>query len=61
MNLRVKLMPTRRTDVLCATCNNFRAEYVIVRTDGSETDSGVHGRCADGLQVKFTRKRRSHP
>ena len=59
MNLRVRLMPTKRSDVLCAMCNNFRAEYVIVRVDGTETDSGVHRKCTADVQVKFTRNRPS--
>jgi hypothetical protein len=57
MSLRVRLRRTNRSDVLCATCNNFRAEYVIVRVDGTETDSGVHRGCANDVQLKFTRKR----
>jgi hypothetical protein len=58
VNLRVSLMPTKRTDVICAACYGFRADYVIVRIDGSETDSGVHRKCAETVQMKFTRKRR---
>jgi hypothetical protein len=59
VNLRIKLVPTRRTDVLCVSCLQFHADHVLVRRDGTETDSGVHKRCAGFVQVKFTRKRRS--
>jgi hypothetical protein len=61
VNLRIKLMPTRRTDVLCVSCLNFHADHVLVRRDGTETDSGVHKKCAGEVQLKFTRKRRSQP
>jgi hypothetical protein len=57
MNLRIKLSPTRRSDVLCVSCGNFHADHVLVRHDGTETDSGVHKRCAAEVQLKFTRKR----
>jgi hypothetical protein len=59
MNLRIKLVSTRRSDVLCTACNQFHADHVIVRANGEETDYGVHKRCAGSVQVKFTRRRRS--
>jgi len=61
VNLRIKLVKTSRTDVMCTSCQGFGADHVIVRTDGTETDSGVHKKCADSVAVKFTRKRRSAP
>lgn len=61
MNLRIRLVKTRRTDVMCAVCQNFHADHVIVRTDGTETDSGVHSKCAADVKAKFTRKRKSEP
>jgi hypothetical protein len=61
VNLRIRLMKTKRTDVMCAVCQNFHADHVIVRTDGTETDTGVHSRCAEQVKAKFTRKRRSQP
>jgi hypothetical protein len=61
VNLRVKLVKTERTDVMCVACGHFHAEHVIVLTTGAETDSGVHTRCVGVSAVKFTRKRRSEP
>ena len=61
MNLRVRLVKTKRTDVMCVECQNFHADHVIVRTDGTETDSGVHSKCAEQVHAKFTRKRKSQP
>lgn len=61
MNLRIKLMPTKRTDVMCTSCGRFRADLVVVRRDGTETDSGVHKKCAQDVSLKFTRKRRLQP
>lgn len=61
MNLKIKLSPTMRSDVLCTACGSFHADHVVVRTDGTETDVGVHKRCADDLAVRFTRRRRSEP
>lgn len=58
--LRVALKPTKRTDVMCLSCFRFHCERVIVRTDGSETDMGVHNRCEAGVHHKFTRKRRGN-
>ena len=53
MNLKVKLMPTQRTDVLCIGCGNFGATQVVVRTaDASETDVGIHPKCADEVAVR---------
>jgi hypothetical protein len=61
MNLRVRLRPTDRTDVLCVSCGGFQADHVIVRSDGIETDSGCHKKCADEVQMKFHKKSRSKP
>jgi hypothetical protein len=48
--MRVSLMTTHRTDVLCVSCGNFGAERVIVRRDDSETDAGVHVKCAQEIE-----------
>lgn len=48
--MRISLTPTRRTDVLCAACGNFGAERVILRLDDSETDMGVHDKCAPEIE-----------
>ena len=59
MNLRVRLQPTGRTDVMCICCLQFFSDEVIVRTDGTETDTGVHKKCAPEVAAKFTRQRRA--
>lgn len=59
MNLRVRLQPTDRTDVICICCLQFRSDKVIVRGDGTETDTGVHKKCAGEVAAKFTRQRRA--
>jgi hypothetical protein len=61
MNLRVKLVKTRRTDVMCVSCGSFHADHVIVLTTGVETDSGIHKKCVDTTAVRFTRKKKSVP
>ena len=59
MNVRIRLIPTDRTDVICVACFQFIADHVIVRTDGTETDSGIHARCVGDVQLRLTRKRQS--
>lgn len=59
MNIRLRLQPTQRTDVMCLACLQFRCEEVIVRADGTETDTGVHRKCASEVAAKFTRQRRA--
>jgi hypothetical protein len=61
MNLRVKIVKTKRSDVLCVSCGSFMAEHVIVLTTGVETDSGIHTKCVGIAAVKFTRKKKSVP
>ncbi len=61
MNLKIKIVKTKRSDVLCVACGGFQAEHVIVLTTGVETDSGIHGKCVGTAAVKFTRKKKSVP
>jgi hypothetical protein len=50
-SLRVALVRTNRTDVLCVACGRFRAEYAIVAS-GESGDFGVHraAACRDRLR-----------
>jgi hypothetical protein len=60
MNIKLHVVKTKRSDVLCLGCNRFGADHVAVLADGSETDYGVHRSkkfaCVARLHVKRTRK-----
>lgn len=64
MNLRLHIVKTKRSDVLCVGCGGFQADHVVVLADGSETDYGVHRSrkrdCVSRLHVKRARKVVSH-
>ncbi len=55
MNLKLQLHPTSRTDVLCIACCRYQAQFVAVRIDGSETDSGVHKKCMPEIAARQRR------
>ena len=50
MNPSTRLTKTRRTDVTCVACRREEAEYVIVLSNGTETDSGIHQKCAEQVR-----------
>ena len=52
MNIKLKTIKTKRTDVLCVACGGFQAFEVFVLDTGVETDFGVHSRCVELLHVK---------
>ena len=56
MNINVKIVRTKRSDVMCLACTGFRADHVILRTDGSETDMGVHKKCVPDLHARRATK-----
>jgi hypothetical protein len=60
MNLKLHIVKTKRTDVICVSCGGFLADHVAVLADGSETDYGVHRSrkrdCVARLHVKRARK-----
>jgi hypothetical protein len=58
-SMRVKLVPTKRSDVMCVRCLGFQADHVILLTNGTEADTGVHKKCVDEIAAKFTRNKRS--
>ena len=64
MNLKLHIVKTKRSDVVCCGCGRFGADHVVVLADGSETDYGVHrGKkldCVARLHVKRGRKVVSH-
>jgi len=45
--LRVQVVRTKRTDLLCVHCGHFGSELAIVAPDVAESDAqaGVHRRC----------------
>lgn len=50
--LRITLVRTTRTDLMCIACGKFRAELAVVSPGGSDVDAlvGVHKRvCANGM------------
>jgi hypothetical protein len=56
MNIKLHLVRTKNTSILCVACGKFGADHVVVLADGSETDYGCHRKCAPMLHVKRTRK-----
>lgn len=48
--LRVRLVPTQRTDLLCIGCGQFRTQLAIVLGDESEehAQAGIHKACVGG-------------
>ena len=64
MNLKLHIIKTDRSDVICVGCGRFGADHVAVLADGSETDYGVHKAkkfdCVARLHVKRGRNVVSH-
>jgi hypothetical protein len=56
MNVKLHLVRTQATAILCVACGRFGADHVITLADASETEYGVHKRCAPMLHVKRARK-----
>lgn len=57
--LRVAYVPTKRTDLPCASCGNFRTDFAILPAGAAEQDEpdqhahvGVHRACIDNLHSK---------
>jgi hypothetical protein len=57
--MRVRLAPTRRTDLVCMACGRFRTEFAVVPVGGDMTretvDShvGVHrGPCMSSVHLR---------
>lgn len=60
MNVKLHLVRTNATAVLCIACGRFGADHVAVLADGSETDYGAHKKCTPMMHVKRARKAVSH-
>lgn len=60
MNVKLHMVRTKRSDVLCVGCGSFGAEHVALLADGHETDFGAHRKCAPMLHVKRARKAVEH-
>ena len=59
--LRIMVVPTKRTDLLCMRCGRFGSQLAVVfpdRLDDQQAEAGVHKGCVDATRVRFTRKRR---
>jgi hypothetical protein len=55
--LKVQLVRTTRTDVMCIACGMFRSEFEVC--NGGEAEVGVHRKCID--RVKVRRFKREKP
>jgi hypothetical protein len=56
MNIKMHLVRTKNTSVICVVCGRFQADHAAVLADGSEAEYGAHKKCAPMLHVKRTRK-----
>jgi len=58
VNLRIRIAPTRRTDLCCIVCNRFRTEYAIIPVGGDasresvDAQFGIHRACRSGVHHK---------
>lgn len=43
--IRIRAVPTTRTDLICVRCGCFRTQFAIVPVPGSEEHVGVHKGC----------------
>ena len=50
-NIRIALVPTDRTDLMCTACGGFRTQYAI-DVPGREPQVGLHLRCIPALRVR---------
>lgn len=57
-HVRISLAPTSDTCLPCVCCGGFRTELVVLRADGSASESGLHKSCVEKIAAKFTRKKR---
>jgi hypothetical protein len=55
MNVKIHMVRTKRSDVLCIACGGFQADHVVL-VAGADTDYGCHRKCLPRLHVKRTRK-----
>lgn len=46
-NIKIQLVATDRTDLVCVLCGRFQTEFAVVLPGGSgdEAHTGVHKRC----------------
>ena len=56
MNVKLHLVKTTNTAILCVACGQFGADHVVVLADGSTGDYGLHKKHAPMLHVKRARK-----
>lgn len=56
--VRIALAPTSATYLPCISCGGFRTELVVLSSDGSPSESGLHKSCVEKIAAKFTRKKR---
>lgn len=61
MNIKVKLLPSTRTDLPCVLCgcfllnNSRKRHFAIVRPDAADdadASAGIHNECRAGMTVK---------
>lgn len=50
--IRIKLVPTDRTDLICIYCYKYRTDQALEPTNGSEPMVGVHKGCIDAMHHK---------
>ena len=50
-NIRIALVPTTRTDLMCCACGSFRTQYAV-DVPGQEPQVGLHQRCMPALRVR---------
>jgi hypothetical protein len=43
--IKIEIVPTDRTDLLCIRCGMFRTDYAVQPSPGAEQHVGVHAAC----------------
>lgn len=52
ITVRVRAVPTDRTDLVCVACGGFHSDYAITKAGGGEPQAGIHSVCLPVLRVK---------
>lgn len=50
ITIRVRFVPTTRTDLICVACGGFNTDLAVEAATGREHQAGVHKRCVDRVR-----------
>ena len=56
--IRVRLVPTERSDLVCLACGMFRTQYAVLSQASGGAQVGCHAGCIAYVAVRFTRQKK---